>query len=122
VRYDSEVIAETLRLRRRTPILAAPSPIRGDVHIRVERCKGCQLCIECCPTHVLRLSESFNDAGYHHPVVAAADECVCCQGCYKICPEFAIFAVLREAATQEAASGGVPVTVVQRDVRAEVRP
>jgi 2-oxoglutarate ferredoxin oxidoreductase subunit delta len=121
VRYDSQGTAEALRLRRRTPILAAPSPVRGDVHIRVERCKGCQLCIECCPTHVLRLSETFNDAGYHHPVVVA-DECICCQACYTICPEFAIFAIPREAATQEAASGGAAVTVVQRDVRAEVRP
>ena len=121
MRYDSEGIAEALMLRRRTPIVAAPSPVRGDVHIRVERCKGCELCIECCPTHVLRLSESFNDAGHHHPVVVA-DECVCCQGCYKICPEFAIFAILREAATQGAASGGVAVTVARQDVGAEVRP
>ncbi len=119
--YDSRGIAKALKLRRRTPILVAPSPVRGDVHIELQRCKGCQLCIECCPTHVLELSESFNSAGYHHPVVVA-DECVCCQGCYKICPDFAIFAILREAATPEAASGSVTVTVVQQDVRAEVRP
>lgn len=121
MRYDSEGIAEALRLRRRTPILGAPSPVRGDVHIQVQRCKGCELCIECCPTHVLALSESFNSAGYHHPVVVA-DECICCQGCYMICPDFAIFAIVREAATQKAPSGSAAVTVVQRNVRAEVRP
>jgi 2-oxoglutarate ferredoxin oxidoreductase subunit delta len=121
VTYDSRGIAKALKLRRRTPILVAPSPVRGDVHIELQRCKGCQLCIECCPTHVLELSESFNSAGYHHPVVVA-DECVCCQGCYKICPDFAIFAILREAATPEPASGSVTVTVVQQDVRAEVQP
>ena len=120
MRYESESIKRALRLKRRSPILAAPALVRGDVQIQVLRCKGCQLCIECCPTHVLGLSEGFNSAGYRHPVVLA-DECVCCQGCYKVCPDFAIFAVLREAAAQEAASGGSAVTVVQRDVKAEVR-
>jgi 2-oxoglutarate ferredoxin oxidoreductase subunit delta len=99
--------------------MAAPSPVRGDVHIQVQRCKGCELCIECCPTHVLRPSESFNDAGYHYPVVVA-DECVCCQGCYKICPEFAIFAILRGRDRAGSERGGVAVAVLQRDADAEV--
>ena len=103
MRYDYEGIAEALSLRRRAPILVAPVPVRGDVHIQAQRCKGCELCIECCPVHVLRRSDNFNDAGYHYPVVTA-DECVCCQACYKICPDLAIFAVLRETPAQGAAS------------------
>jgi 2-oxoglutarate ferredoxin oxidoreductase subunit delta len=120
VRYDSEGIAEALRLRRRSPILAAPSPVRGDVHIDIQRCKGCQLCIECCPTHVLRLSEGFNNAGHHYPVVVA-DECICCQGCYKICPDLAIFAVPRGRDPAGAERGGVAAVAARRDVSAEVR-
>jgi 2-oxoglutarate ferredoxin oxidoreductase subunit delta len=113
-------IAETLGLRRRSPMLLAPSPVRGDVHIQIQRCKGCGLCTDCCPNHVLRLSESFNDAGYHYPVVAGED-CVCCQACYMICPDLAIFAVLREAASRESAGAGTAVTPAQRDLTGEVR-
>ena len=76
----------------RAPILPKPPPVRGTVHIRVERCKGCELCVEYCPTRVLALSSEFNAAGYHYPVVVS-DDCVACQGCMTICPEFAIFAV-----------------------------
>ena len=106
MRQDFKGIAEALSLRRRAPILAAPLPVRGDVHIQADRCKGCELCIECCPAHVLRRSESFNAGGYHYPVVTA-DECICCQACYKICPDLAIFAVLRETAAGETASAEV---------------
>ena len=76
----------------RTPILPKPPPVRGAVHIRVERCKGCELCVEYCPAGVLALSSEFNAAGYHYPVVVS-DDCVACQGCLTICPEFAICAV-----------------------------
>ena len=78
-------------MTNRAPILPQPPPIRGNVHIHIERCKGCELCIEYCPTKVLVLSPQFNVKGYHYPVVAN-DECVTCQSCFIICPEFAIFA------------------------------
>lgn len=75
----------------RAPILPRPPPVRGTVHIDVERCKGCELCVDYCPTSVLAMSPEFNAKGYHFPV-AASQECFACQACYIICPEFAIFA------------------------------
>lgn len=75
----------------RAPILSEPPAIRGTVHIRVERCKGCELCIDYCPIDVLALSTGFNAKGYHFPKVVGAN-CICCQSCFTICPEFAIFA------------------------------
>jgi 2-oxoglutarate ferredoxin oxidoreductase subunit delta len=75
----------------RIPILPQPRPPRGTVHIRADLCKGCQLCIECCPTHVLALSTSFNAKGYRYPTVAS-DGCIVCQACATICPDYAIFA------------------------------
>ncbi len=90
----------------RAPIVSAPPPVRGDVHIRVERCKGCELCIDYCPTRALALSTAFNSAGYHYPVVAA-DTCIACQACATICPEFAIFATPVEARPAVAAPAGL---------------
>jgi 2-oxoglutarate ferredoxin oxidoreductase subunit delta len=73
----------------RLPLSPVPGIRRGLVHVNLQRCKGCELCVECCPTGVLQLSNGFNAAGYHYPIVIS-DECVHCQGCTTICPDFAI--------------------------------
>ncbi len=64
---------------------------RGEVHIIVERCKGCGFCVEYCPKDVLVMSEGFNRKGYHPPQVVEGTECVACNLCEMICPDFAIF-------------------------------
>ena len=64
--------------------------LRGKVHIREERCKGCSFCVEFCPCKVLELSNRFNMKGYHPPDVVAPDECTGCHLCEILCPEFAI--------------------------------
>lgn len=69
---------------------------RGEVHILRERCKGCGFCVEYCPKDILELSTDFNTKGYHPPIVKDADSCVHCQLCEMLCPEFAIFCVLKE--------------------------
>jgi 2-oxoglutarate ferredoxin oxidoreductase subunit delta len=66
-------------------------PPRGRVYIIEERCKGCNFCIEFCPRDVLEESEKFNSKGYHPPEVVNPDDCVDCQLCELICPEFAIY-------------------------------
>ncbi len=65
----------------------------GEVRIIVERCKGCGFCVEYCPKDVLVLSEDFNRKGYHFPQVVKNGECVNCNLCEMICPDFAIFSV-----------------------------
>ena len=71
-------------------------PIKGEIHIEKDRCKGCAFCVEYCPKDVLEMSEEFNVKGYHPPIVKDEDACVYCQLCESICPEFAIFVTIKE--------------------------
>ena len=66
---------------------------RGEIHLIVERCKGCQLCVTYCPCGVLEMSELFNAKGYHPPQVRDVQRCVACGLCEMLCPEFAIYVV-----------------------------
>ena len=76
----------------RTPLRPRPAAVRGRVFITKARCKGCELCIEFCPTSVLARSKDFNAKGYHYPVVIN-DDCINCRLCVTVCPEYAIFSV-----------------------------
>jgi 2-oxoglutarate ferredoxin oxidoreductase subunit delta len=87
----------TTRMWRRPLDADRVRPPRGEVKIVVDRCKGCGFCVEYCPNEVLELSRGFNRKGYHPPVVVKQGECVNCNLCEMICPEFAIFSVLQEA-------------------------
>ena len=58
---------------------------RGHVTVYPNWCKGCDLCIEFCPTGVLA----------HGPddrvIVAHPEKCTACRWCELHCPDFAIF-------------------------------
>ncbi len=71
-------------------------PVRGEIHIEKERCKGCGFCVEYCPRDVLELSDEFNEKGYHPPYIKNGDNCCYCQLCETICPEFAIFVTIKK--------------------------
>ena len=68
----------------------------GHIHIKKDHCKGCGFCVDYCPKDVLEMSEEFNIKGYHPPFVKNEEDCLYCQLCETICPEFAIFVTLRE--------------------------
>lgn len=68
-----------------------PKPIRGQVHIIKDRCKGCGFCAEFCPKKVLELSKEYNSKGYHTPKVMNEGECINCHLCEMLCPDFAIW-------------------------------
>lgn len=58
---------------------------RGRVTIFPNWCKGCSLCVEFCPTHVL---EQQSDGLV---IVAHPEKCTACGWCEMHCPDFAIF-------------------------------
>lgn len=63
------------------------------IDIAATRCKGCGLCVEECPKHVLELDESIvNDLGYHPARLTDAMGCTSCALCARICPD-AVFTV-----------------------------
>ncbi len=82
----------------------------GEVVIIADRCKGCAFCVEYCPLDVLALSAGFNRKGYHPPEVVQSGECVNCNLCEMICPEFAIFSVATQPAN---AADGRPAEVAR---------
>ncbi len=91
----------------RTPLDADKMKIpHGELHIIVERCKGCGFCVEYCPRGVLEMSDDFNAKGYHPPKVIQPADCVNCDLCEMICPEFAIYCLRLEETA--AAEGGAP--------------
>ena len=59
---------------------------RGTVVIDTEACKGCELCIDACPPHVLEMGTDVNARGYRYPLLSAG--CTGCKACSQICPDF----------------------------------
>lgn len=89
-----------MRVFARTPLDIEKAIIpRGQVFIIPERCKECQICVKFCPQDVLVISDERNAKGYRYPRVVAGKEldCVHCEFCTLVCPEFAIFTFPWEA-------------------------
>jgi len=62
---------------------------KGDIIINVEKCKGCELCMEACPEGALELSKHVNQKGYLYSV-KVEDTCTGCTSCALVCPDGAI--------------------------------
>lgn len=60
------------------------------VLVEKDRCKGCGLCVNACPSHVLSMSHDINARGYFFPFVEHAEECNACRHCTLVCPDVAI--------------------------------
>ncbi len=73
--------------------------VRGTVQFDIERCKGCELCIDACPQESLQLSPKINTQGYHYAVLVK-DNCTGCVNCALVCPD-AVITVYRETKKKE---------------------
>lgn len=54
--------------------------------INIIECKACERCIIDCPKGVLKMSDKFNERGYHY-VEYVGEGCIGCGNCYYTCPE-----------------------------------
>ncbi|NQT48151.1 MAG: 4Fe-4S binding protein [Chloroflexi bacterium] len=66
------------------------------VVINRERCKGCEYCVEFCPTGALAMSDEMNVKGYLLPKVVDESKCLGCGLCEVICPDFGIFVISQD--------------------------
>lgn len=81
----------SLRFWRKPLDAETQKPPRGHVFLLPNQCKGCGFCVEFCPLHVLALSSDYNAKGYHPVEVVNPQQCVDCDLCEILCPDFAIF-------------------------------
>lgn len=62
---------------------------KGDIVINIEKCKGCQVCLDACPKGALEISNKVNAKGYHYTVKVKSD-CTGCANCAVVCPDAVI--------------------------------
>ena len=61
------------------------------LQLNTELCKGCRLCVEFCPKHVLGLTDDkINNKGYPFVEVRLPDDCIGCRACTAVCPDCVI--------------------------------
>lgn len=73
--------------------------LKGKVVFDIQKCKGCELCIEACKEDALVLSEKLNNKGYKY-VIANNDLCTGCVNCALVCPD-AVITVYRTGAKKK---------------------
>ena len=64
--------------------------VKGAIIVDIERCKGCEICIESCPTDVIRMETKVNSKGYHYAYAEYPEKCTGCINCAIVCPDAVI--------------------------------
>lgn len=61
--------------------------VKGAIVIDYEKCKGCEVCVSACPTHVIDMSKEVNGKGYNYAFPENIEECTGCMNCSIVCPD-----------------------------------
>ncbi|MCK4320701.1 4Fe-4S binding protein [Candidatus Bathyarchaeota archaeon] len=64
---------------------------KGMIVINEELCKGCTLCVNVCPFHLIQIADHISSKGYYPAkFVDLEGKCTGCTLCAIICPDVAI--------------------------------
>ena len=80
-----------MKLWRKPFDAADKAPRKVNVHINLDRCKGCGYCAEFCPCGVLKMTDELSPKGYNMVKVVDESKCLDCGLCQAMCPEFGIY-------------------------------
>ncbi len=64
--------------------------VRARIKFETRECKGCGLCVDVCPKHIIKMSENFNQMGHRYAEVSDEDKCTGCGLCFQMCPDLVI--------------------------------
>lgn len=61
--------------------------VRGAIVVDIEKCKGCEVCVESCPSTVISMAKDVNGKGYHFAYMKDPEACTGCANCAIVCPD-----------------------------------
>ena len=63
----------------------------ASITIKEDFCKGCEMCVNACPKHLIELNkEKINAKGYHPARMTDQSQCIGCKSCAIMCPDVCI--------------------------------
>ena len=60
------------------------------LQFRTEFCKGCELCVNACPKHLLAIGDEIGAKGYRTAICTDMEQCIGCTSCALVCPDCVI--------------------------------
>ncbi len=73
---------------------------RGAIVVDIQKCKGCEICVQACPTDVIRMSKEVNGKGFRYAYMEHPEECTGCTNCALVCPD-AVITVYRKKVEEQ---------------------